>query len=310
MFVFGLLFETKMEILMPKVKIVSFLISAAVGTFLANTGFAQNAPYATVKGWAVASAKSNGALTGCTMSKTTAAGRLTLIKFTSGKWRLFVPTRQSGTFGGGIVSYDKADVDSQFGFSRGSASRDMSADEISRFKAGREFGVQINGDAPLSWALTGSTAAALKVDECVSNKGIPPAAKAQTTRPQAQRPNSQSGARPSAQAASGPVCWTVTSGTYDCVYEEYDATGRFSREYALSPKSGDAPAFDIRVASEQDVEVNVWFGTGPWQYMGIWQAVQNVAGAPAGAECIEPASNQTAEARNNLGQDAWVFCAR
>ncbi|WP_143595856.1 hypothetical protein [Tropicibacter naphthalenivorans] len=90
----------------------------------------------------------------------------------SGTWEMWLNTNQGGRFGGGVVDIGKASVDAQFGFDSGVAMREISAAEIPLIKAGREFGVQINGDGPMKyWSLTGSTAAMLKAEECGQRPG-------------------------------------------------------------------------------------------------------------------------------------------
>lgn len=252
----------------------------------------QVAFYTETRGWTVyAINHSYSGFIGCRAVKTERGEQLAL-EYYSNLWQIVVPTQQTSTFGGAIMGVDKADFDAQFGFDFGYATKELTPNELQYLKRGSQLGVEINGDYPRYWSLSGSTAAILKIQECNSNGGQ--VRQAQTTQ---------------APAASQPQtvtanCETVFTGPYTCQVTRMTPEPGYVDAFQVDPQTGQGSSYFLKMQSEFQSEVWEASGGSPWRYLGVWT---QTAQSP---DCIEPAANQTPEARNNLGQDAWNFCLR
>lgn len=252
--------------------------------------------YADVRGWTVESViHEQGGFTGCRALKDGPAGPL-IIGRLNGFWNIVVPTYQTGTFGGAILSVDKNDIDSQFGFFDGWASRELGNRTLDLIKSGRELGVEINGDAPRRWSLSGSTAALLKVQECLATGGVAPQQQARSAPRQPAPPPPPS--QPQTVTAN---CDSIITGPYRCTVTRLPAEPGYREIYRVEG-ANDAPAYFIKIKSDDEADVWASFGGEPWRYVGIW--------GNTGPDCSEPKPNQSQEAWNNLGQDAWNICIR
>ncbi|WP_373353351.1 hypothetical protein [Pseudoroseicyclus sp. CXY001] len=167
------------------------------------------------------------------------------------------------------------------------------------------------GRADMPMSLAGTTAAILKVQECVERGGaapaVAPAAPAapaapnvtvttttptQTTTPTPAGFFPPTGVRP---------CETVSYRQGTCNVTSMAAEPDYPRIYQL-----DFPGENYLVKLLPSGEAHVWasFATNPgWRAVGIWES-------QADAACIEPGPSQTAEAQAALGQDWWFLCVR
>jgi len=263
----------------------------------------QSTRYATVKGWTVyALNHSYDGFLGCGAAKTERAGQL-LLEYNNRRWNIIVPTDQTGRFGGAIFSVDKHDFDSQFGFDLGFATKEITRTELSFIKSGSSLGVEINGDRARYWSLSGSTAAILKVQECSANQGVRRKAKRRTT---TRRPAKRSRNVPNSSGSKTAMatCDTPTSATYRCVVKSLPSEAGYIETYQVDPASGGGTSYFFKVKNKNAADVWIAFDSGPWKYVGEWvNSGQN-------GQCSAPGRNLDAEARDNLGQDAWELCVR
>lgn len=260
--------------------------------------------YADIRGWTVnAIIHAQGGFVGCRAVKTSRNGHL-IVERHNGIWQLVVPTDRTDVYGGAILSIDKADIDSQFGFENGWATRELSARELDLIKAGNQLGVEINGEPPRYWELSGSTAAILKAQECADNGGNLPqddaqAASGQGASGQAAPPPPPPPGRPPQTVTA--TCDSVPTGPYGCEITQMPEEPGYKEIYQIAGSNG-APAYFIKVKSDNRADVWASFDGAPWRYLGVWGNV--------GPNCSEPLPNQSSEARDNLGQDAWNLCIR
>jgi hypothetical protein len=270
---------------------------------MAQTFNGTESQYASVKGWQVASySDASGAFNSCGAVKFENGNKVMLGLGADGSWGIAVPTTQTGTFGGGILDIDKVSIDSQFGFVGGFAIRDLSNQEVRMIKAGRQLGVVVNGDGPEKWfSLTGSTAAILKTTECVQRRG-----QIKASAPAATSAKSNGGSvfsNQTAQVGQTAVgnCESGFGGAYRCTLEKLPTKAGYRSSTRVTDTSNSVPVLDLDEVSPN--EADVWANmNGTWLFMGRWSA-SNSSG-----NCLSPVSNQVAEARNNLGQDAWSLC--
>jgi hypothetical protein len=252
----------------------------------------QVAFYADTRGWDVyAINHSYNGFIGCRAVKNERGEQLAL-EYYSNMWQIVVPTQQTSTFGGAIMGVDKADFDAQFGFVSGYATKELTPAELQYLKRGSQLGVEINGDYPRYWSLSGSTAAILKIQECTSNGGQVRQAQA-TQAPAASQPQTVTA-----------TCDTVFTGPYSCQVTRMAPEPGYVDAFQVDPQSGNGSSYFLKMQSESYSEVWEASGGSPWRYLGVWA---QPAHSP---DCAEPVAKQTPEARNNLGQDAWNFCLR
>lgn len=246
--------------------------------------------YAQVKGWVVyAVTRDQVGFAGCRAQKDEGGNPLA-VEMIEGYWQIVVPTNQTARFGGAILAIDKYDFDAQFGFEGGLATKELTHSELAHIKSGNRVGVEINGDYPRYWSLRGSTAAISKIYECANNVGQVPQAAAPPA-PAAPTSNSISA-----------NCDSPTSGPYQCtVTQEVPGQG-YSESYRIDSNHNQAPSFLFQVRAADDVDAWVAFDRGPWKFVGAWMQT-----GPKG-DCSQPRANQSAEAWDTLGQDAWELC--
>lgn len=130
-------------------------------------------PYGEVKGWRVyAIDHSSDGFLGCGAVKNEPAGPL-IVENYQDRWQLVVPTRRSDAdrYDGALISFDNRKIDSQFGFEGGHAVSHLTRDEIGFLMQAASLTVAINGEEPLRFDLSGSTAAVLKIRECLDRQG-------------------------------------------------------------------------------------------------------------------------------------------
>ncbi|MGV0911574.1 VHL beta domain-containing protein [Martelella sp. FOR1707] len=135
-------------------------------------------PYDEVKGWRVyAIDHSMSGFLGCGAVKAEPAGPLVVENYQD-KWQLVVPTGRSDAdrYDGALISFDDRAIDSQFGFEGGHAVSHLTRDEIGFLMQASSLKVAVNDEKPLRFNLSGSTAAVLKIRECLERRGAPPSA--------------------------------------------------------------------------------------------------------------------------------------
>jgi len=248
--------------------------------------------YTQVKDWTVYSITHNySGFAGCRATKIENGSQLALELYNN-LWQIVVPTDQASVFGGAILSVDKMDFDSQFGFINGFATKELTQTEIKHIKSGNQIGVEIIGDFPRYWSLRGSTAAILKVQECNANGG-----RVQTTQAPAAPPVSQP------QTAAGN-CDSPTTGPYQCTVTMLAPGPGYQAALQVDSTAGSLPAYFFKVRPNQDADAWVSFDNANWLFIGVWEGFRQ------DSDCAYPKASQEAEAWNNLGQDAWELCIR
>lgn len=301
--------KTKMKKVAAKLQFVSILL---VGIATATAAQSQSSPsnplYATVKGWRINTVWHElWGFNGCMAVKPGPSGDLSIgFNRQENSWQMVVPTSQGGRFGGAILSVGKTDFDSQFGFEGGSATKELSATELSYLKKGKEVGVEIIGDPVRYWSLSGSTAAILKVQECNNNQGRTPArtAKQPAARSQPSKPR-VAAQQPANSNTITANCSAPTSLDYSCLVTQLRPEAGYVEAYQVEPKKrGLQPTYLFKVAPNQSADTWVSFDGGGWKFLGAW-VTTGVDG-----KCSMPGPNLDATAQANLGQDAWELCVR
>ncbi|WP_180901151.1 VHL beta domain-containing protein [Martelella soudanensis] len=133
-------------------------------------------PYGEVKGWRVyAIDHSTAGFLGCGAVKAEPSGLLVVENYQD-RWQLVVPTGRSDAerYDGALISFDDRAIDSQFGFEGGNAVSDLTRDEVGFLMQSSVLTVAINDERPLRFDLAGSTAAVLKITECLERRGALP----------------------------------------------------------------------------------------------------------------------------------------
>ena len=178
--------------------IMKVLTSLALVTGLATTPLQAQGinpsdggtPYANVRGWSVFSMADGRGIYGCRAVRGYGYNDQIMVDYDgfSEAWSLIVPANRPGGGGigikGAVAYYDGSMVDSQVGFgvpgADGSSDTHarlmLEANTMGRFKSGSTLRLDINGEASRSYALTGTTAAVLKVVECAQSFGMSDAA--------------------------------------------------------------------------------------------------------------------------------------
>lgn len=267
----------------------------AVGPVSAQAVYDQDNPleYDRVRGWTVYAIDWRDGVHGCRGLSEHSHGQIMLERI-DGIWSLIVPSRQGARFSGGVVWVDGYAEDSQFAFFNGYAAKELSWQTLDRIRNGNRITVRINGDPEISSTLSGSAAAILKIEECADYGGENPRyGQAQTLEPAAPAPPPPGG---TIQA----TCGGVAMPDYGCVIRRLAPEPGYMEVLQVDPDYSDsAPSWFVKVLSDTQSDMWVSFGGEPWVYLGLWESNGN---------CAYPAAAQSAEARRNLGQDAWELC--
>jgi hypothetical protein len=283
---------------MPLKPAVFARIAAFAGLMLPTLGFAQTSQaYSSVRSWIISSEYQNGAFIGCHGQKNTRAETLAF-RTRYGQMEMVVPNEGPGTgFAGALVQIDRSAIDAQFGFEGGYAFRALTDHEIGLLKKGSRVQVRINGQYQQEHSLKGSTAALLKIQECESRKGQLPKAKSA----QAAQPQKPAARAPQSNQVSAN-CDGFTFAPYRCTVTRHQPEAGYIDTYEITDPNANVPSFFFKIMNRNEADVWVAFDGGAWNYVGVWINTSD--------ECSEPAQTQTAEARMNLGQDAWGLCVR
>lgn len=138
-------------------------------------------PYASVRGWSVVSVGDGRGITGCRAVRGSGYDENIILQFDafSGSWEILIrAVRPSGGglgIKGAAVYWDGKLTDSQVGFgipgadgsSDTHARLPLSVHDLRAFMKGSFVEIDISGETSRRFALKGTTAAALKVEECV-----------------------------------------------------------------------------------------------------------------------------------------------
>lgn len=157
------------------------LLSAGLGlafSVLAPAAMAQDfdaAPYAAVKGWQVDALSNDQGFLGCAGSSQQAEGYLILMRTADG-WKVRVPSTQTESYAGALITIDGRRIESQAGFAPEGAAELLITDQAAGWIAnGAALTVEVDGDQTTSWVLSGSAAMIGKVNECYAGQGLAPA---------------------------------------------------------------------------------------------------------------------------------------
>lgn len=261
-------------------------------------------PYARVGDWKVTRVTaSSGHFNGCRASKRDNKKLLVVERLLDNvpgmsPWQLVVRTRQSGRSGGALVTYDSTAVDSEFMILDGFATRELVPYEVEKFRQSSHLHVIINQGRTRTWSLSGSAAALLKIEECVDRGG--------RKAPQNAAVQSPKKTKPAAKASTMGTCSGTVFPTYRCKVSQIKPGGKFIRAFRVKDPQGNTPTFTVRMISESRAKVWEKSQGSQLRYLGVWQPTN------ASGDCMAPlpSNQQKAEARSNLGQDAWDLCVR
>ncbi len=132
-------------------------------------------PYAAVKGWQVDVVSTDQGFLGCAGSIQQAQGYLILMRTGDG-WTVRVPSTQTESYAGALITIDGRAIESQAGFTPEGAAELLVTDQAAGWIAnGSSLTVEVDGDQTTRWVLSGSAAMIGKVNECYAGQGQAPA---------------------------------------------------------------------------------------------------------------------------------------
>lgn len=150
------------------------------------------------------------------------------------------------------------------------------------------------GQIQRSFALHGTAAAALKVKECVENRGIAPRQTATPAPAGPQMPNPNVAGEDLVGNCRTPY------NNYRCMVKALTPTGRFGDAKLVHDPLNEAPPFIVQT-DRADLS-QVWaqmIPNQPFVYVGEWGT---------DGTCLRPLPNQPRAVVAALGQDAWELC--
>lgn len=157
------------------------LFSAGLGlalSVLAPAVLAQDfdaSPYATVKGWQVDVLSNDQGFLGCAGSVQQAQGYLIVMRTAQDGWKLRVPSSQTESYAGALITIDSHAIDSQAGFTpEGAAELLITETAVGWIANGSRLKIEVNDDLTTQWALSGSAAMIGKINECFAGQGQAP----------------------------------------------------------------------------------------------------------------------------------------
>ncbi len=151
------------------------------------------------------------------------------------------------------------------------------------------------GDIWYEMRLKGTAAAALKVQECVANRGNPERAVA-ATNPAAGAPSMPNPNRRGEEFVGN--CRTDYA-SYRCMAATLTPTIGNGRAELVYDPSGSEFSYIVQTDRSDLSEVWVEFGGQPYRYMGRWSS---------DGRCRSPLPDQDPQVIAALGQDAWKLC--
>jgi hypothetical protein len=264
-----------------------------------------------VRGWRVdvVSEQPGRGFVGCRASRLIDADAVAIDRI-EGDWRFIFPTGVSAVYEGGTMDYDKYSIDAQFDLREGWAVRFLEGQELALLKGAGLVGVSVNNDprGARGYSMAGSTAATLKVEECV-RRGGQTASAAPSTPPAPPAPP------PGANASAMPLifyqvpvgesqvgdCDMGFTEPYRCTFDGQPPQPGYSHSLLVQDAFGEAPSMTINVIDTAHAHVWASLDGGSWMYMGNWHPTD-------GGTCAEPDATQTPDAEANIGQDYWKIC--
>jgi hypothetical protein len=147
-------------------------------------------------------------------------------------------------------------------------------------------------------SLYGTAAAALKVRECVENRGLPPGARASAIGDDDTASEMPDPRQPGEIRVGN--CETPYA-SYRCTATSLTPTGRFGEAMLIADPLGSEPTFILQTDRTDLSEVWVSFDGASFVHIGLWGS---------DGECLEPLADQTPEVVAALGHDAWRLCIR
>ncbi|ODN72103.1 hypothetical protein [Methylobrevis pamukkalensis] len=157
------------------------------------------------------------------------------------------------------------------------------------------------GDIRRSMPLRGTAAAALKVQECVENRGVVKSAAA--PRPLSAAPASAAPRMPDPKRRGETFvgdCQTLYE-SYRCMATTLTPTGRFGEAMEVADPLGTAPTFIVQTDKADLSQVWVSFDRRSFAYVGLWGT---------DGTCRTPLPDQTPEVVAALGHDGWSLCIK
>ncbi len=261
-------------------------------------------PYARVRDWKVWSIGSAQGFLSCRAVRGTGDDIL-MIDLEPGRyepWSLIrrstlYPGDDQGMFEGGLFGVDGRSFDAEVGLlTNGYAQRDLTEEMRRMVRDGSTLTLAINNDTTRHYALSGSAAAMLKVQECVDRQGRV-AAVAPAAAP--QRPVVAPPPAPTPLEVSHTRCASFF-GDYACALRQQPAEPGYIEVFTVVPEGADEPSYYFKALNDSRAEVWVSFDAGDWDYAGYWTRARD--------QCSRPEPVQSDAARATLGHDTWELC--
>lgn len=148
------------------------------------------------------------------------------------------------------------------------------------------------GPVRASLGLYGTAAAALKVQECVQNRGVAPA----VSREAVLMPD------PAGRGETFIAECRTPYASYRCLVVTLSPTGRFGEAMLVEDPLGTEPAFIMQTDRADLSQVWVSFDGAEWRHLGDWST--------ADGRCRTPLPDQPRAITAALGHDAWELCVQ
>ncbi|TYP80504.1 hypothetical protein BD830_10755 [Maritimibacter alkaliphilus HTCC2654] len=260
--------------------------------------------YADVRGWNVFSGSTDEGFAFCAAEMETPGLTWRFGYDKSPQWQIAIKHRFSGE-----TPYGLFDVDGrQLGIS-GWGSGDWvilwpHKGEYDAIASGNRMEIRV-GEVWYEMQLQGTAAAALKVQECVTNRGNPDLASAGTTlaQPVGSSSTSMAGAPqmpdPNRRGEQFVGNCQTDYASYRCMAATLTPTIGNGRAELVYDPSGSEFSYIIQTDKNDLSQVWVEFGGQPYRYMGSWNS---------DGRCYRPMADQDAQVVVNLGHDAWSLC--
>lgn len=275
--------------------------------------------YHAVRGWVVDRVHNPArGFTGCRAQQEGIAETFVLDRI-DGAWRMITTGFADGAVAGGVIDIDGRRQDVQFAVAPGLVVYALSAADIARLKSGSRMRIDVTGDpaGARSYALRGTVAAFLKVEECADRGGRAAPGRADTAQPVPATlvPEPAPESAPEPELADPAIlyavpfgeseagdCETPSAGLFRCLLDGLPAKAGYAFSNRVYDAFGGGVIYDLDVRDNRGADVWVDAGQG-WRFMGFWEVTE-------GGTCLTPDANPTAEVRANRGADAWGLCIR
>ncbi|WP_157894512.1 hypothetical protein [Aquibium oceanicum] len=256
--------------------------------------------YAEVRGWNVFSGSTDQGFAFCAAEMELPGLTWRFGYDASPQWQIAVKHRFSGE-----TPYGTFDVDGHKSGISGWGSGEWvilwpHKGEYNAIASGNRMEIHL-GEIWYEMQLKGTSAAPLKVQECVANRGNPERAMASAQPPAPVRSAGGAPRMPDPNRRGEEFVGNCQTdyASYRCMAATLTPTVGNAKAELIYDAFGSEPNYIIQTDKNDISEVWVSFGSDPYKYMGRW----NTDG-----RCRGPLQNQDPQVVANLGHDSWKLC--